>query len=131
MPQRIQRKRTAGWRKPEGAVIVDRTTRWGNPFWVYNGHTTVGPPWHVARASWGRILKAECTAGYVTSSSLLGPADAVELYEDLLKVRARNEPRRLREWLAPLAGKDLLCWCPPDHPCHADVLLKFANSEVK
>lgn len=34
MPNRIQRRRTAGWRKPEGAVIVDRTSRWGNPHTV-------------------------------------------------------------------------------------------------
>lgn len=30
MPKRIQRKRIKGWRKPIGAVIVDRTTNWGN-----------------------------------------------------------------------------------------------------
>lgn len=130
MPQRIQRKRTKGWRLPEGAVIVDRTTRWGNPFWVYNGHTTCGPPWHVARETWGRIPKAACTAGYVTSSFPQGAADAVALYEDLMKVRARAEGQRLREWLAPLVGKDLVCWCPLDQPCHADVLLRIANSEV-
>jgi hypothetical protein len=26
-----------------------------------------------------------------------------------------------------LAGRDLACWCPPDEPCHADVLLEMAN----
>jgi hypothetical protein len=31
MPQRIQRHRTKGWTKGE-AMIVDRTSRWGNPF---------------------------------------------------------------------------------------------------
>lgn len=34
MPKRIQRKRTKGWRMPEGAVYVGRPTRWGNPYWV-------------------------------------------------------------------------------------------------
>ncbi len=29
--------------------------------------------------------------------------------------------------LTPLRGKDLACWCPPDQPCHADVLLEIAN----
>lgn len=29
---RIQRRRSAGWRMPEGAVYVGRPTRWGNPF---------------------------------------------------------------------------------------------------
>ena len=32
MPRRIQLKRTKGWRKPAGAVVVGRPTKWGNPF---------------------------------------------------------------------------------------------------
>lgn len=32
LPQRIQRRRTAGWRMPAEAVYVGRPTRWGNPF---------------------------------------------------------------------------------------------------
>lgn len=32
MPVRIQRKRSKGWRMPEGAVYVGRPTKWGNPF---------------------------------------------------------------------------------------------------
>ena len=31
-PQRIQRKRTKGWKAPEGAVYVGRPTKWGNPY---------------------------------------------------------------------------------------------------
>jgi hypothetical protein len=31
MPQRIQLRRTKGWRKPDGAVVVSRPTKWGNP----------------------------------------------------------------------------------------------------
>ena len=27
-----------------------------------------------------------------------------------------------------LRGKDLVCWCPLDQPCHADVLLGVANA---
>lgn len=34
MPQRIQRKRTKGWRMPEGAIYVGRPTVYGNPFEV-------------------------------------------------------------------------------------------------
>ncbi|MFE7188024.1 DUF4326 domain-containing protein, partial [Streptomyces erythrochromogenes] len=30
-PVRTQRRRTKGWRKPEGAVIVSRPSRFGNP----------------------------------------------------------------------------------------------------
>lgn len=32
MPQRIQRRRTKGWRMPERAVYVGRPTKWGNPY---------------------------------------------------------------------------------------------------
>lgn len=31
-PARIQRRRTTGWRMPEGAVYVGRPSKWGNPF---------------------------------------------------------------------------------------------------
>ena len=31
-PKRIQRKRTKGWRMPEGAIYVGRPTMWQNPF---------------------------------------------------------------------------------------------------
>jgi hypothetical protein len=41
-----------------------------------------------------------------------------------------------RQWLpsqplylevSELAGHDLICFCPLDQPCHADVLLELAN----
>jgi len=32
--------------------------------------------------------------------------------------------------LSELRGKDLACWCPIDKPCHADVLIELANSNV-
>jgi hypothetical protein len=30
--RRIQLRRTRGWRKPPGAVVVSRPSKWGNPF---------------------------------------------------------------------------------------------------
>jgi len=32
VPERIQLRRSKGWRKPVDAVVVARPTRWGNPF---------------------------------------------------------------------------------------------------
>ena len=32
--------------------------------------------------------------------------------------------------LSELRGRDLVCWCPLDQPCHADVLLEVANQEA-
>jgi hypothetical protein len=31
-PERVQLRRTRGWRMPPNTVKVDRTTKWGNPF---------------------------------------------------------------------------------------------------
>lgn len=31
-PVRIQLRRTSGWKMPPNTVIVDRRTKWGNPF---------------------------------------------------------------------------------------------------
>jgi hypothetical protein len=126
-PKRIQLRRTRGWRKPDGAIVVARPSRWGNPFRIYQGHTLIGPMWHVARETWTHISADQCIYGYVTSSGTLSVAEAVEQYRLLLKLRQRDEPDRLREWLGPLRGRDLSCWCPLDQPCHADVLLEIAN----
>ncbi len=32
--KRIQRKRTKGWKMPEGAIYVGRPGKWGNPYRV-------------------------------------------------------------------------------------------------
>jgi hypothetical protein len=49
-------------------------------------------------------------------------ASAVAAYREQL---VRTTPR-LAHALAPLRGKNLACWCAPDAPCHADVLLELA-----
>jgi hypothetical protein len=43
-PKRIQVRRTAGWRLPEGALYVGRPTIWGNPWRV--GGRAHGQPCH-------------------------------------------------------------------------------------
>jgi Domain of unknown function (DUF4326) len=30
-----------------------------------------------------------------------------------------------------LRGMDLVCWCAPAAPCHGDVLLAVANSDIR
>lgn len=90
-PQRIQRKRTKGWRMPEGAVSVCRPSIWGNPFTI-----------------------ADCReAGFRGTDAELAAAR-----------------KRILDNLPSLRGKDLACWCAPDQPCHADVLLRLANEVV-
>jgi len=36
-------------------------------------------------------------------------------------------PPSIERIRSDLHGKNLACWCPPDQPCHADVLLGLAN----
>jgi hypothetical protein len=87
---------------PEGAVKVDRTTRWGNPF----DHRDVGRAEAVRRyAAW---LDGE-------GPDVRGDAGG----------RRYSRSERLAE-LPALAGRTLACWCPLDGPCHADVLAAWA-----
>lgn len=96
-PKRIQRKRTKGWRMPEGAVYVGRPTRWGNPYPARNP--------------------------YAEASGPMSPDEAVTEFRAYM-ARMVVLQRQAR---VDLAGKDLACWCPLDQPCHADVLLELAN----
>jgi hypothetical protein len=52
-------------------------------------------------------------------------------------VDAAGAVRLYRQWLpdtdlyrdlSELAGHDLMCFCPLERPCHADVLLELANT---
>ena len=46
--------------------------------------------------------------------------EVIEKYRIWLEGRLKEDP----DFLNPLKGKDLACWCPLDKPCHADVLLR-------
>lgn len=106
MPERIQRKRTKGWKMPENTVYVGRGSKWGNPHKV-----------GISLADNG-----DGTSRYMT------PQDAVDRYKNeylpywMFKA-SENQLNPLE-----LKGKNLCCWCKPGQPCHADVLLEIANS---
>lgn len=55
------------------------------------------------------------------------PIIAVEVFKGIAEERMQRDP----QWLAPLRGKDLACWCKLDALCHADVLLDLANRPLK
>lgn len=50
--------------------------------------------------------------------------EAVSLFQTWVE----EHPEFVRRVKSHLVGKNLACWCPLDKPCHADVLLKIANS---
>ena len=104
MNQRVQLKRTKGWRMPANTVKVDRTTRWGNPFRMGRD----GDRAQCVRL-FERLLQNDAPlAGYpVEEQSLLLEQVHAHLHE--------------------LQGKDLACWCPLNGPCHAEVLLHHAS----
>jgi hypothetical protein len=121
MPERIQRKRTKGWKLPEGAVIVDRTSKkWGNPFKV--GDRITDPVFSHVMAGGAPLARGGTVADR---------AHAVELYAFWVMAKV---PFTQADARRELAGKDLACWCPlpadgePD-VCHARLLLDIANGE--
>lgn len=155
-PQRIQLKRTPGWRKPEGVIVVSRPSKWGNPFRyrTRNGLARVpaidGSAWEYE----GRISAAgnqhDCyhPDGTWTYHHVryMTRAECVQLYERALTAPTRQLHLfvgRGLPWLTvgdarrELASRDLACWCPLDDgegrhvPCHVDVLLRIANSDAE
>ena len=120
-PKRIQRKRTKGWRMPEGAVYVGRPSRWGN--WYKPGETYMWLPglgWPIP--TWREPGPVNDTAARVERC----PDVATSIAWYALWVA---QPGVAMVTLTPasLRGRDLACWCPLDQPCHADVLLVLAN----
>lgn len=119
IPQRVQRQRTKGWRKPESAVYVGRGSKWGNPYRVCE-------MWPTAEQV------AALFRDLVTTGEAWWTSDEGTRWEQ--RNRWRLEAHE-REWLnseairTELAGKDLMCWCPLTQPCHADVLLELANGD--
>lgn len=115
MPERIQLRRTKGWRLLSGAVFVARPSKWGNPFRIVPNEDIIG--YHLSDD--GEI------SGFFPDLATARAA-AVEEFRDLMALKLQYpgtnypDPRELR-------GLDLACWCPLDEPCHADVLLEIAN----
>lgn len=116
MPGRIQRQRTSGWRMPLDAVYVGRPSTWGNPFPVASGAGEMFP-----RTDSIRMFRELVVAGETWWGSGSDRHHFTRRPSGPLHVPTVEEIRR------GLAGRDLVCWCPPDVPCHADVLLELAN----
>lgn len=116
-PQRIQRKRTKGWRMPEGAVSVCRPSIWGNPFTIAD-----------CREAGFRGTDAELAARCVGAFDAWIDTPFWRTNWDGPESEAAR--KRILDNLPSLRGKDLACWCAPDQPCHADVLLRLANEVV-
>jgi uncharacterized protein DUF4326 len=106
--ERIQLRRTKGWRMPPNTVKVGRPGPFGNPFVV----APMQRPGSIAAGSYVAVPTVE---------------DAVECY----RIWLTEGPGMTILDLArtELRGKNLACWCKPGDPCHADVLLELANAD--
>lgn len=141
MPERIQRKRTAGWTAPvdsEGRrpVYVGRGSRFGNPFAVgalyasrtafHDAPVIASPsqqPGTYEHAAWSPL-----PAWTQVVAPVRDRAHAVELFRAHVTYFDDDwDPEVIRR---ELAGRNLMCWCPDGEPCHADVLLDLANASV-
>ena len=128
-PRRIQRRRTKGWRAPAGARYVGRPTRWGNPFVV----CPLGDAWIVVDTGRGsapeRVVytDSEPVVHHTVADAHRAAADLYALHTGPMG-RYEFSDEDLSDLRNMLGGRDLMCWCPEDQPCHADVLLEIANS---
>ena len=55
-------------------------------------------------------------------------ATCVARYREHLCQRLESDAELRRALREELAGRNLACWCAPERPCHADVLLALANA---
>lgn len=100
-PKGIQLSRAKGWRKPAGAIVVSRPSKWGNPFRIdiWGREAAVA----MFRRDLDRCLRNPWAS-----------AHAIEI-------------RIMAESISELRGHDLACWCAIGSPCHRDVLIELAN----
>lgn len=60
---------------------------------------------------------------YVVGKHAFNNHEAVKMYTEYFMKNTFLQNRAKRV----LAGKNLMCWCKLDEPCHADFLLGFVN----
>ena len=114
MPERIQRKRTKGWKMPPNTVSVTRPGKWGNRFRL------------------GEIVQRFSKEKICETFTIETAQQAVDCYREYMEDHLANPlaAKVVRSALEELRGKNLACWCPIGQPCHADVLLEIANRPV-
>jgi hypothetical protein len=130
MAKRIQRKRTKGWRMPEGAVYVGRPSKWGNPFKLDGWRGSFQATMMLGERGDDAGCRAAAIKLYrlwLTGRWRLVENDTRNAWQRELTFKAEASRPSRPEIRRELRGKDLACWCPLDQPCHADVLLEIAN----
>ena len=122
-PQRIQRKRTAGWKLPPGAICVTRPGKWGNPF-------VVGEPIKRDSDLWPYVIDLFPGVDDPVFAGARFESVKLQRAEDVVEAHFRwflEQPALMVTVEEELGGHDLACFCKPGTPCHADTLLIAAR----
>ena len=140
-PVRVQMSRQHPWRAEHpDAVIVARPSKWGNPYKVGGRVRDFaaecirdGKDPIALRAFAPAVVTRPDPPEWMIVRAIEDRSDAVECFRHLVSDFEFDDEDRFEEWIAPLRGHDLACWCPLEDadgnrvPCHADVLLELAN----
>ena len=95
---------------PPNTAYVGRGSKYGNPYL----------PTHQYEAFWQKI-------GYAVPLVKLRSKPSLDLCLDRYVAKLHQQLIENPNFLEPLRGKNLACWCALDQPCHADILLRLAN----
>jgi hypothetical protein len=95
---------------PANTISVTRPGKYGNPFYPGSG---------LAMGGFDSEMRM------VTPAAT--PANCAKWFRIRIENMRKHEPRAFAEYIEPLRGKNLACWCAVGAPCHADILLEVAN----
>lgn len=126
-PERIQLRRTKGWRMPENTVRVARPGPFGNKFRIGGHYKRGGRLGGAGLIGALQMIYIEAADGYQdeTYTTIKTNAEAVEWFR---WYQAQRPPAELQGDLAHLHGKNVACFCKLSETCHGDVWLELANA---
>ena len=109
---------------PKNTVYVGRPTKWGNPLQLIKGilyidagyRRKIFDKWVICREYSDIDDMIHLYFHIVLGSQFINP--------DLQYWSDKYKQYNIKE----LKGKNFSCWCSLDKPCHADILLRIANS---
>lgn len=118
LPQRIQRKRTKGWKQPENTCYCGRGSKWGDPIILIGCFIYIRKP-----LGDGKFYRKYYTIGDID--------DVLNLFRHIIN-GTQFMDKDLQYWSDHFAKLDLTellnydylsCWCPLDQKCHIDILI--------
>jgi len=133
-PIRVQRSRKKGSVTPSNTKYVGRPSSWGNPYNVRQE----GSVWIVFDDRVPPAPRRQLRKAVTFSTQFEAHQFAVDCYErEMFGYRHDGKDSLLDyfyvssmlEQVEELKGMNLSCWCKKELPCHADVLLRYANAE--